>query len=113
MESDFEDDLADVMEDSDIDFMVQDEHKDDDKDEDQEADISIWDTNQILHTTVHDSAKDGDTDIQDKKINQSSNVMIPRHKFIRLCLQGIEMPKKNALNSMVRLSILSKSLRCW
>ena len=75
MESDFEDDLADVMEDSDIEFVVENEHKDDDKDEDQEADISIWDTNQILHTTVHDSAKDGDTDIQDKKINESSNVM--------------------------------------
>ena len=29
------------MEDSDIEFVVEDEHKDDDKDEDQEADISI------------------------------------------------------------------------
>ena len=57
VESDFEDDLADVMEDSDTEFVVEDEQKDDDKDEDQEADTSISDTNQSLHTIVHDLLK--------------------------------------------------------
>ena len=75
VESDFEDDLADVMEDSDAEFVVEDEQKGDDKDEDQEADTSISDTNQSLHAIVHDSAKDNDTDVQDEKINESSNVV--------------------------------------
>ena len=75
MESDFEDDLADVMEDSDAEFVVEDEQKGDDKDEDQEVDTFISDTNQSLHAIVHDSAKDNDTDVQDEKINESSNVV--------------------------------------
>ena len=75
VESDFEDDLADVMEDSDTEFVVEDEQKDDDKDEDQEADTSISDTNQSLQAIVHDLAKDNDTDVQDEKINESSNVV--------------------------------------
>ena len=75
VESDFEDDLADVMEDSDTEFVVEDEQKDDDKDEDQEVDTSISDIHQSLHVTVHDSAKDNDTDVQDGKIYESSNVM--------------------------------------
>ena len=44
MDSDFEDDLADVMEDSDTEFVVEDGQNDDNKDEDQEADTSISDT---------------------------------------------------------------------
>ena len=36
---------------------------------------SISDTNQSLHTIVHDSAKDNDTDVQDERINASSNVV--------------------------------------
>ena len=44
MDSDFEDDLADVMEDSDTEFVVEDRQNDDNKDEDQEADTSISDT---------------------------------------------------------------------
>ena len=75
VESDFEDDLADVMEDSDTEFVVEDEQKDDNKDKDQEADTSISDTNQSLHAIVHDLAKDNDTDVQDEKINESSNVV--------------------------------------
>ena len=75
VESDFEDDLADVMEDSDKESVVEDKLKDDDKDEDQEADTSISDTNQSLHAIVHDWAKDNDTDVQDEKINESSNVV--------------------------------------
>ena len=44
VESDFEDDLADVMENSYTEFVVEDEQKDDDdKDKDQEADASISD----------------------------------------------------------------------
>ena len=73
MESDLEDDLADVMEDSDTEFVVDDEQKDDEKDED-EDDTSIPNTNQTLHAIVHDSAKDNDTSIQDKNINESSIV---------------------------------------
>ena len=69
VESDFENDLTHVMEDSDTEFVVEYEQKDDDKDEDQEADTSISYTNQTLHAIVHDSAKDDDTDIQDEKIN--------------------------------------------
>ena len=75
MESDFEDDLADVMEDSDTEFVVEDEQKDDDKGKDQEADTSISDTNQTLHAILHDSSKDDDTDVQDEEINESSNVV--------------------------------------
>ena len=74
VESDFEDDLADVLEDSDTKFVVEEEQKDDDKDEDQETDTPISDTNQSLHAIVHDSAKDNNTDIQDEKLNGSSNV---------------------------------------
>ena len=75
VKSDFKDDLADVMEDSDIEFVVEDEQKDDDKDEDQEVDTSISDTHQSLHVIVHDSAKDNDTDVQDGKIYKSSNAV--------------------------------------
>ena len=75
VESDFEDDLADVMEDSDTEFVVEDEQKNDDKDEDHAANTSISDTNQTLHAIAHDSAKDDDTDVQDEKINESSNVV--------------------------------------
>ena len=75
VESDFEDDLADVMEDSDTEFVVEDEHKNDDKDEDHAANTSISDTNQTLQAIAHDSAKDDDTDVQDEKINESSNVV--------------------------------------
>ena len=62
-----------LMEDSDTEFVVEDEQKDDDKDKDQEADTSISDRNQSLHAIEHDSAKDNDTDVQDEKINESSN----------------------------------------
>ena len=41
----------------------------------QTHDSSISDTNQTLHEIVHDSAKNDDTDLQDAKINESSNVM--------------------------------------
>ena len=41
MESDFKDNLADVMKDSVTGFVVEDELKEDDKDEDQEADTTI------------------------------------------------------------------------
>ena len=75
VESDFEDDLADVMEDSDTKFVFEDKQKDDDKNEDQEAVTSVSDTNQSLHAIVHDSAKDDDTDIQDEKINESGNIV--------------------------------------
>ena len=75
VESDFEDDLADVMEDSDTAFVVEEEQKDNDKDEDQEADTSISNTNQSLHAFVHDSAKHNDIDIQNEKINESSNAV--------------------------------------
>ena len=57
VESDFEDDLADVMEDLDTEFVFEDEQKNEDKDENQEADTSISDANQSLHTIVHDSIK--------------------------------------------------------
>ena len=72
VESDFEDDLVDVMQDSDTEFVVEDEQKDDDKNEDQKSNTSI---NQALHAIVHDSAKDDDTDVQDENINESSNVV--------------------------------------
>ena len=75
VESDFEDDLANVMEDSDTEFVVEDEQKDNEKDEDQEADTSISDISEILHAIVRNSAKDDDTDVQDSKVNQSSNVL--------------------------------------
>ena len=52
MDSDFEDDLADVMEDSDTEFVVEDEQNDDNKDEDQEADTSISDTTPLSITTL-------------------------------------------------------------
>ena len=71
VESDFEDDLVDVMEDSDTEFVVEDKQKD----KDQEANTSISDTNQTLHVIVHDSTKDGETDVQDEKISESSNVV--------------------------------------
>ena len=52
MDSDFEDDLADVMEDSDTEFVVEDGQNDDNKDEDQEADTSISDTTPLSITTL-------------------------------------------------------------
>ena len=55
--------------------MVENEQKDDDKDKDQEADTSTLYTNQSLHAIVNDSAKDNDTDLQDEKINEYSNVV--------------------------------------
>ena len=55
--------------------MVGNRQKDDEKDKDQEADTSISYTNQYLHTTVHNLAKDNNTDVQDKKINESSNIV--------------------------------------
>ena len=41
VQSDFEDDLADVMEDSDTEFVVEDKQKGNGKDEDQEAQTQI------------------------------------------------------------------------
>ena len=73
VERDFEDGLVDIIKDTDIEFVVEDELKDDDKYKDQEAYTSISGTNQILHAIVDDSAQDGNTDVQDKKINESSN----------------------------------------
>ena len=61
------------MGDSDAELVVEDERKDNDKYEHQEAGTSISDTNQTLHAIRHDSAKDDKTDVQDKKINESSN----------------------------------------
>ena len=75
VESDFEDDLADVMEESDTEFVIEDEQKDDDKDEDREADISISDTSQTLQVIVLNSAKDDDTYIQDEIIDDSTDVV--------------------------------------
>ena len=75
MERGFEDNLADVMENPDTEFVVEDEQKDDDKNKDQEAYTSVSDTNQTLHANVHDSSKEDDTDVQDEKINESSNVV--------------------------------------
>ena len=73
VKNDFEDDLADVTEDSDTEFAVEYEQKNDDEDENQEADTSISDINQSLHAIVLDSAKDNDTDVQDEQIIESSN----------------------------------------
>ena len=67
MESDFKDDLADLMDESDTEFVVEDEQKDDNKDEDQETDTSISDTNESLHAIVHDTAKDNNTEVQNGK----------------------------------------------
>ena len=75
LESDFEVHLADVMEDSDTETVVEDEQKDDDRNEDREADTSISDTNQTLHAVAHDLTKDVDSDLQDEKISESSNVV--------------------------------------
>ena len=75
VKSDFEDDLADVMENSGTELVVDNELKDDDKDEDQEVDTSILDTNQILLATVYNSTKDDNTGIQDGKINESFNIV--------------------------------------
>ena len=73
VKNDFEDDLADVTEDSDTEVAVEYEQKNDDEDENQEADTSISDTNQSLHAILLDSAKDNFTDVQDEQINESSN----------------------------------------
>ena len=67
MESDFKDDLADLMDESDTEFVAEDEQKDDNKDEDQETDTSISDTNESLHAIVHDTAKDNNTEVQNGK----------------------------------------------
>ena len=67
MESDFKDDLADLMDESDTEFVVEDEQKDNNTDEDQETDTSISDTNESLHAIVHDTAKDNDTEVQNGK----------------------------------------------
>ena len=75
VQSNFEDNFEGVMEDSDTKFVVENKQKDDNKEKDQEADTSISYKNQSLHATVHDSTKDNDTDIQDEKINESSNVV--------------------------------------
>ena len=75
LESDFEVHLADVMEDSDTEIVVEDEQKDDDKNEDQETDTSISDTNQTLHAIAHDLAKSVASDLQDEQISESSNVV--------------------------------------
>ena len=76
VEIDFEDDLEDVMEDSDTKFVVEDEPRDDDKDKDQEADSSISVANSSLHAIVHKSAKGNDTDTQDKKKKSISPVIL-------------------------------------
>ena len=106
VESDFEDDLADVMEDSHTEFVVEDEQKGDDRDEGQEANTSMSDTNQSLHAIVHGSAKDNNTDVQDEKIDESSNVVESAAKSKDDTLKEIHWtksaryikPKKNALN---------------
>ena len=69
LKSDFKDDLADVMENSGTELVVDNELKDDDKDEDQEVDTSILDTNQTLFAIVYNLTKDDNTGIQDGKIN--------------------------------------------
>ena len=61
MESDFEDDLADVVEDSDTKFVVED--------------------------------KDNDTDVQDEKINKSSNVLDSAAKSKDDALKVIHLTK--------------------
>ena len=75
LKSDFKDDLADVMENSGTELVVDNELKDDDKDEDQEVDTSILDTNQTLFAIVYNLTKDDNTGIQDGKINQSLNIV--------------------------------------
>ena len=69
LKSNFKDDLADVMENSGTELVVDNELKDDDKDEDQEVDTSILDTNQTLFAIVYNLSKDDNTGIQDGKIN--------------------------------------------
>ena len=93
VKTDFKDHLAEVMQDSKTDLMVENEQKEDDKDEDQEADTFISDTNQCLHVAVHDN---NDTDVQDEKINKSTMLwavllkvkIILWKKFIGISLQG-------------------------
>ena len=108
VESDFEDDLADVMEHSGTEFVVEDEQKDDGKDKDQEADTSISHTNQSPYAIVHDSAKDNDTDVQDEKINESSNVVESAAKSKDDTLKEINWAKStryiNAQNECTKLN---------
>ena len=52
------------MEDSRTSFVVGNGQKDDDKDKDQEAGTFISYTNQYLHPTVHNLAKDNNTNIK-------------------------------------------------
>ena len=111
LESNFEDDLANAMEDSNTELVVEDEQKNDDKNEDQEIDTSISGTNQTLHVVVHDSAKNNDADVQDEKVNESSNAVDSAAKSKDDTLNEIHWTKstryinahkKNALNSTVR-----------
>ena len=93
----FKDGLADVIQDSDTEFVAEDEQKDNDKGEDQEGNTSISDTNRTLHVTVHESAKDDDNDVQDKKTMIPVMLwtvllkvkMIPWKTVIGISLQGI------------------------
>ena len=108
VESYFKDDLAHVIENSDTKFVVEDEQKDDYKDKDQGADTSISDTNQTLHAIVHDSIKDVDTDVQNEKINEFSNVMDSAAKSKDDTLKGIHWNKAtryiNAQKECTKLS---------
>ena len=74
VESDYEDDLADVMEGSDTEFVVEDEEKEDYQDEGDEenADNSIPETNQTLHTIVHDM---NTTDDEEDKVQSRDEVI--------------------------------------
>ena len=57
VESDFEDELADVMEDSDTEFVIEDEEIDDNPDKENEKNTDISnspDTNETLHAIVHE-----------------------------------------------------------
>ena len=71
VESDFEDDLADVMEDSDTEFVVEDEEKDEDQERDTEAAISS-NTNQTPHAIVHDLTEGAGDDVLKDDLNEIS-----------------------------------------
>ena len=64
VESDFEDDLADVMEDSDTEFVIEDEQEDNYRDLDVIS--TSLETNQALHAIVHNPIQVDDTDVQHK-----------------------------------------------
>ena len=98
VESDFEYDLADVMADSDTEFVVEDEQKDNNnKDEDQEADTSIQTqinlytqlyTTRLKITTMTFKIKKSMSPVMIRAVLLKAK-MIPWKKFIGISLKGI------------------------